>query len=339
MKTLRYTNLEKIMTIYTEISTYITFHNATGLTDINKSMEDFFIFALNKVLNTKLINANKDELNYPAIDLYDLEKKIAVQVTSVDDMQKKNETLEKFYKNNLNLKFNKLYIFFLKTKSIMSLPKFENGQDENLISLMNLTSLYKAISSLDDESIQQIADYTDKNYISTKNPPTIFINPKEINITEEDIKGLIHGSGQLIGSDDIEDDIRRAVLTYNNLFNIISKLSQHSRDLLIYVMSNPIFGEKELDYNIQSYYVLTDKLANHFHNYRSFANELAATEIARYDYEIVKSFFGGYPEALAVFYRGVLEDGNALAFLYDYLGYDYEKLRQVVVNLDFTLLK
>ena len=41
MKTLRYSNLEKIMTIYTEISTYITFHNATGLTDINKSMEDF----------------------------------------------------------------------------------------------------------------------------------------------------------------------------------------------------------------------------------------------------------------------------------------------------------
>ncbi len=29
------------MTIYTEISTYITFHSATGLTDINKSMEDF----------------------------------------------------------------------------------------------------------------------------------------------------------------------------------------------------------------------------------------------------------------------------------------------------------
>ncbi len=42
MKTLRYSNLEKDHDhFYTEISTYITFHNATGLTDINKSMEDF----------------------------------------------------------------------------------------------------------------------------------------------------------------------------------------------------------------------------------------------------------------------------------------------------------
>ena len=31
MKTLRYSNLEKIMTIYTEISTYITFHNGNQI--------------------------------------------------------------------------------------------------------------------------------------------------------------------------------------------------------------------------------------------------------------------------------------------------------------------
>ncbi len=68
MNTLRTNNLEKILIKFTHISTFIQLNNSIGFTDLNTSMEDFFIFILNKVLNTNLINANRDELNYPVID-------------------------------------------------------------------------------------------------------------------------------------------------------------------------------------------------------------------------------------------------------------------------------
>jgi len=63
-----------------------------------------------------LINSNQNNRNSPAIDLEDIENSIAVQVTSTSKKVKIQDTLSKFFSNNLDSSFRTLFVFILGNK-------------------------------------------------------------------------------------------------------------------------------------------------------------------------------------------------------------------------------
>ena len=339
MNTLRTNNLEKILIKFTHISTFIQLNNSIGFTDLNTSMEDFFIFILNKVLNTNLINANRDELNYPVIDLYDLKARKAVQVTSNDRLIKKTETVNKFFEKHLNNNFDILYIFFLKNKANLNYPKYISNS--YILRMKDFTSLYSDIRRLDDNKIQEIVDYIEKNLIFT--PIHDSTNIKKIEIKEDDLKGFINKSGHFSGGEYEKEDIENAMVTYKNLFNIVGELSGGARRYLLNIIYHSIKkSSKEQNPNIllEGIYMGLSSLKNRYGDDSiKYVNELIEAHLGFIDTEIMYQRMGYNYEAISIYYRGELIDGNAFAFLYDYLDYDCDKLEQILVNLNFSSLR
>lgn len=87
---------------------YIKLCNKRTYTDINLISEGFIQKLLNILYDTNFIDLNKEQINFPGIDLADLEKRIGVQITSRKDSQKIVETYEKIYnrKNTINPGFS-----------------------------------------------------------------------------------------------------------------------------------------------------------------------------------------------------------------------------------------
>src|SRR5690606_31764961 len=139
-------------------------------------LENFFIPILNKVLNTNLRNANKDSINYPAIDLYDLKERIAIQVTSDDGSEKKKETHKKFYEKEMDKKFDFLIMFYLKTSTKITKPKIYDSK-KNILSFKDLRLLYLKLWTLHENDIQEIADHIDKKLVSALEETPDFSTP------------------------------------------------------------------------------------------------------------------------------------------------------------------
>jgi hypothetical protein len=83
------------------------------------SAENLALRLLNTAYDYNLENLNREQNNYPAIDLGDHERGIAFQVTASDELRKIKETVTKFYApDGPHKEFsNGLYFFFIKEKA------------------------------------------------------------------------------------------------------------------------------------------------------------------------------------------------------------------------------
>lgn len=91
---------------------------AAGLTDQNKIAENLICGLLREILalpHLSNLNAVK-RANYPAIDLADIEKRVAVQVTATPTLQKVKDTLRKFLDNDMDRSFTRLIIYVITRK-------------------------------------------------------------------------------------------------------------------------------------------------------------------------------------------------------------------------------
>ena len=95
---------------------YVQNQNKSGLYDINIYCEDFFIDILNETFDWKLENLNQEYINYPAIDLGDINNRICIQVTSTIDSIKIKDTIKKFLEKKLYNNYDELFIFILGDK-------------------------------------------------------------------------------------------------------------------------------------------------------------------------------------------------------------------------------
>lgn len=103
-----------------ELTDLLSFHaistkNLTlnGLNDRATLSEDLYMNIANHIFGAKFKNANSLKKNHEAIDLYDEECSIAIQVTIRTDSQKIKSTISKFTKNNYQLKYKKLYFIII----------------------------------------------------------------------------------------------------------------------------------------------------------------------------------------------------------------------------------
>jgi len=139
-----------------------------GLTDLNKYLEDFFLFILNESLKLDLVNCNDERSNAPGIDLLDSAKGIAFQITSTKTSKKVNDTLRKA--GELEDPPNKIYILVIgKKQSSYSLKKKLckpfNFKTKNI---WDINSLSKKLIELPIDSLQIIYDYVRKELARVK---------------------------------------------------------------------------------------------------------------------------------------------------------------------------
>lgn len=107
--------LQRIRTLLGRFNEEVKFDNANGDFGINMYAENVLLKVLNGAYGWDLNNINYEEGKYyPAIDLHDEAKKIAVQVTSSGTVDKVVDSLGKCAQNGFDKKYEHLYFYFLK---------------------------------------------------------------------------------------------------------------------------------------------------------------------------------------------------------------------------------
>jgi hypothetical protein len=114
--------MERITDALSILTTNVKLHNSRGRTDINKEAEDFYCGLLNIVLGKNLKNLNLLEMDFPAIDLADKEGRLCVQVSSTEERNKVDRTLEKFFAKELDKQFDRLIVLVIGKK-----PRYQSG--------------------------------------------------------------------------------------------------------------------------------------------------------------------------------------------------------------------
>ena len=137
--------------------------NSINFYDINISSEYFFIPLLNMVFDCNLKNLNTEEKNAAAIDLYDVNGEIAVQVTSDSSANKIRKTLIKYREKELYKQYKRLIVVVI-VRSHTYKADFTNDIDGKFAfsksnDIFAINSLIKAISALSIEKIASIKEY------------------------------------------------------------------------------------------------------------------------------------------------------------------------------------
>ena len=105
----------KISQQLAQLTASVTIDVKNNLSTRNVLAENILAGLLNRMQGWQLINANRIRSNYPAVDLVDMENRIAIQVTSTNGAEKINHTLEEFEKNELDQDYDRLYVVIITT--------------------------------------------------------------------------------------------------------------------------------------------------------------------------------------------------------------------------------
>lgn len=148
------------------LSTEVSNLNAINFYDTNIVAEDFFSGLLNLIYGYELKNANHLEKNAPAIDLIDLENRVAVQVTSNNDSEKIKHTIDEFNKNKVYQLCDRLIIMILTKKKKYSTNFDTNGMFifEKTRDIFDVEDLLKDIKKLSTERIKEISRYLSEEF-------------------------------------------------------------------------------------------------------------------------------------------------------------------------------
>ena len=151
-------NISKKLAI---ITYYIRFENSANLNSINTLLENSFKNILNIVYGYNLKNLNTNYL-YPAIDLGDEINKIAVQVTSTNDLSKIKDTLDRFKNNGFEKKYDKLKFVIIDDKKAYR-PKINLDTEyfslkNDVISVFDSVKIIKDIEIMKQKEIDKLLD-------------------------------------------------------------------------------------------------------------------------------------------------------------------------------------
>jgi hypothetical protein len=81
-----------------------------SLTDANRILETIATRFFNALFGWELVNLNTERANYPAADLGDRQRRIAIQVTNEDGSDKITHTIAKAIGHQLDKDFDRLYM-------------------------------------------------------------------------------------------------------------------------------------------------------------------------------------------------------------------------------------
>jgi len=159
---------EKIINCLNDFARYTTFSNKAGYLDPNKDAEEIYRGLLNLFFdwNLKNLNTEKDP-NYEGADLGDIEKGIAVQVTSEKDSDKVHDSIKGFKNKSLREGYNELYILMFKGKNDFPRADFAKTVDGAFIfdkskHIIDHSDLCVKLKDAEFDYLKAIYDYLDK---------------------------------------------------------------------------------------------------------------------------------------------------------------------------------
>ena len=146
--------------------------NAVGLFDINRISEDFYIPILSILFNCDdLVNQNRIQHNFPAVDLGSNNTRQSFQVSSDASSAKIIETIKKFKSHKLYEDFDSLNILLLTQKQNQYRSRLLEKEIENLSidfdiekNVLDPFDLLKKIDGLPTQQIKQISDYLEVEF-------------------------------------------------------------------------------------------------------------------------------------------------------------------------------
>jgi hypothetical protein len=225
---------EYVTTCLVHLYAYTKLQNASSLTDINTYLEDFFCDLFNLLYDYNLKNLNIEVMNYPAVDLGDKQKRIAIQVTSQSGRDKILNTIEKFEKHQLYNEYDALKLFLIDLKVPSYRKSFETTffkftKNDNIFCLKELIgeiskSKHKTkIVEFLKENISKISDNTE-NMFQTKEEIIFKALFSEISDYQRDAEK--EGDVALQNNSDLETKAKR-----------FSKYWNYIQDLYVQVMT------------------------------------------------------------------------------------------------------
>ena len=150
-----------------EIADAIKMNNKNNLTDINVICEEIFGQILNRLYDIHLVSLSaKVSGNFIAVDLIDYENRIAFQVTSRDDREKIEKTIEKFNSSDLVGHIDILNILVLNSNihhyREPGIVHLKNGKEFSYSkNILNFNKLIEAIAKKNAEKNGFIVDVYD----------------------------------------------------------------------------------------------------------------------------------------------------------------------------------
>ncbi len=133
-----------------ELAVIVKTRSRASLTDGNRILESISARFFNALFGWNLVNLNIEQSNYPAADLGDRRRRIAIQVTSADGADKITHTRAKAVQHKLGTKFTRLFIFFLLPKKPGLPKKFFQPRCGPKIETWDIADLLKQLQDLED---------------------------------------------------------------------------------------------------------------------------------------------------------------------------------------------
>lgn len=153
---------EELTNVSREVETSV----AMGHFDVNKICEDVFCGVFKELYGfANLRNLNEEEQkNFPGIDLADDIAGVAIQVTSDNTLAKVKDTIEKFIRNELHEKYDRLIVYILTRKqgsySKEAIEKVSKGKIEFDVKsdILDFTDLATKATSIHPKNLKQAVD-------------------------------------------------------------------------------------------------------------------------------------------------------------------------------------
>lgn len=165
--------MERIAMLLSRFSESVNILNANGEFSINVHAENALLKLLNVIFDCNLENVNYVEnKQFPSIDLRDRDKRVAIQVTADESLNKVLDCVKKFLKNGLDKEYDRLYIVMLVRKqkkySQKSIDKARGTYNFNSRNILDFKDLYSMLNAKNDiNSTKTVLEYLESQFADT----------------------------------------------------------------------------------------------------------------------------------------------------------------------------
>ncbi|MGW1444211.1 SMEK domain-containing protein [Serratia rhizosphaerae] len=217
------------------LSRCVEARSSLNLNDINIHSENFYKDLFNLIYDYNLKNLNSINQNIASIDLADEEKKLCIQVTCTNTIEKIKSTVDKFIKENLHEQYETLQVLILTKKK--KYKTIEYGKDGiykfNIKSgVIDYRDVLRHIQNLTSEKQFEVKCFLEKE-----------LNLKETDNTPKEVKTLMHMI-KILSNDDHPNAGNGFAEKPDPENKIYKRFSEHSSTIIEkYTSLAPMYGD------------------------------------------------------------------------------------------------
>lgn len=154
----RKNHIENIIDLLSFLKSKVTLSNSLNLTDVNIHSENFYRDLLNLIYGYQLDNINIIEQNTAAIDLGDLDKRVAIQVTSTSSLAKTRKTVNAFVNKKLYEKYDRLIILNIVDKAAHRDSHIGDSATYQLDTKEDIWDIDKLVKDINNFTVDRIGE-------------------------------------------------------------------------------------------------------------------------------------------------------------------------------------